>query len=115
MKYYCPLPWVNSYAEVDSFEPCCNWKRLSKEDIILNINEAFHGIKIKQIRQDMLDGKQIPNCEYCYHDEKVGLKSFRQAAIDTWGVVTVPNLQYLDVNLLLATTQFNAQKISYNS
>jgi len=97
MKYYCPLPWVNSYAEVDSFEPCCNWKRLSKEDIILNINEAFHGIKIKQIRQDMLDGKQIPNCEYCYNDEKVGQKSFRQAAIDTWGVVTVANLQYLDV------------------
>jgi sulfatase maturation enzyme AslB (radical SAM superfamily) len=97
MKHYCPLPFINIYAELDGFDPCCTWRRFDAEDIILDVNEAFNGIKIKQIRQDMIDGKQISNCEDCYHDEKIGQKSFRQEAIDTWGVVTVPNLQYLDV------------------
>jgi sulfatase maturation enzyme AslB (radical SAM superfamily) len=97
MKNYCPLPFINIYSELDGFNPCCTWRRFDAEDIILDVNEAFNGIKIKQIRQDMIDGKQISNCEDCYHDEKIGQKSFRQEAIDTWGVVTVPNLQYLDV------------------
>ena len=97
MKNYCPLPFINIYSELDGFNPCCTWRRFDAEDTILDVNEAFNGMKIKQIRQDMIDGKQISNCEDCYHDEKIGQKSFRQEAIDTWGVVTVPNLQYLDV------------------
>jgi hypothetical protein len=97
MKKYCPLPFINIYSELDGFDPCCSWNRSITEDIIVDVNEAFHGIKIKQVRQDMIDGKQIPNCEYCYHDEEVGQKSFRQESIDTWGIVTVPSLQSLDV------------------
>jgi sulfatase maturation enzyme AslB (radical SAM superfamily) len=97
MKHYCPLPFINIYSELNGFDPCCTWKRINNDDTILDVNEAFNGVKIKQIRQDMIDGKEIPNCEYCYNDEKIGQKSFRQEAIDKWGVVTVPNLQYLDV------------------
>jgi len=97
MKHYCPLPWVNLYAELDGFEPCCNWKRLPNDVIPTDTQEGFLGIKIQKVRQDMLDGKQIANCEYCYTDESIGLKSFRQSAIDNWGIVTDPKLQCLDI------------------
>jgi hypothetical protein len=97
MKHYCPLPWVNLYAEVDGFEPCCNWKRLPDDDVAQNSYQGFHGIKIQQVRQDMLAGKQIPNCEYCYNDESIGAKSFRQSAIERYGIVNEPNIQCLDV------------------
>lgn len=97
MKHYCPLPWVNLYAEVDGFEPCCNWKRNNGDVIASTAHEGFHGIKIQQIRQDMLDGKAIANCEYCYNDEAIGAKSFRQSAIDRYGIVTEPKLECLDV------------------
>jgi len=97
MKNYCPLPFINIYSELNGFDPCCNWKRINNDDTILDVNEAFSSVKIKQIRQDMIDGKEIPNCEHCYYDEKIGQKSFRQDAIDTWGVVTVPRLQSLEV------------------
>ena len=69
------MPFINIYSELDGFNPCCTWRRFDAEDIILDVNEAFNGIKIKQIRQDMIDGKQISNCEDCYHDEKIGLTS----------------------------------------
>jgi sulfatase maturation enzyme AslB (radical SAM superfamily) len=97
MKHYCPLPWVNLYAELDGFEPCCNWKRLPGDKIAQDAQQGFHGVKIQQVRQDMLEGKQVSNCEYCYQDEKIGQKSFRQEAINTWGVVTTSSLQSLDV------------------
>jgi pyruvate-formate lyase-activating enzyme len=97
MKHYCSLPWVNLYAEVDGFEPCCNWKRLPNDSVALDAQEGFYGIRIQQIRQDLLDGKQIANCEYCYNDETIGAKSFRQSAIDRYGIVTEPKLQCLDI------------------
>jgi len=97
MKHYCPLPWVNLYAEVDGFEPCCNWKRLPGDEIAQDAHQGFHGIKIQQVRQDILDGKQIANCEYCYNDESIGAKSFRQSAIDRYGIVNEPNIQCLDI------------------
>jgi sulfatase maturation enzyme AslB (radical SAM superfamily) len=97
MKHYCPLPWVNLYAEVDGFEPCCNWKRLPGDKIAQDAHEGFHGIKIQQVRQDMLDGKSIPNCEYCYNDESIGAKSFRLSAIDRYGIVNEPAIECLDI------------------
>lgn len=97
MKHYCPLPWVNLYAEVDGFEPCCNWKRLPGDEIAQDADQGFRGIKIQQVRQDMLAGKSIPNCEYCYNDESIGAKSFRQSAIERYGIVDEPNIQCLDI------------------
>jgi organic radical activating enzyme len=97
MKHYCPLPWVNLYAEVDGFEPCCNWKRLPGDQIAQDAHEGFHGIKIQQVRQDMLDGKSIPNCEYCYNDESIGAKSFRLSAIERYGIVNEPAIECLDI------------------
>jgi pyruvate-formate lyase-activating enzyme len=97
MKHYCPLPWVNLYAEVDGFEPCCNWKRLPGDKIAQDAYQGFHGIKMQQVRQDMLDGKSIANCENCYKDESIGAKSFRQSAIEKYGIVDKPSIQCLDV------------------
>jgi pyruvate-formate lyase-activating enzyme len=97
MKHYCPLPWVNLYAEIDGFEPCCNWKRLPGDEVAQDADQGFHGIKIQQVRQDMLAGKSIPNCEYCYNDESIGAKSFRQSAIERYGIVNEPNIQSLDI------------------
>jgi organic radical activating enzyme len=97
MKKYCPLPFVNIYTELDGFDPCCDWDRLGDHSPERDFNQAFNGNKISQIRQDLIDGKEIPNCSACYRDEKVGQPSYRQVALTTWGVVTEPKLRRLDM------------------
>ena len=97
MKKYCPLPFVNSYSELDGFDPCCNWDRLDNNNTETNFDQSFNGIKITQIRNDLLEGKEIPNCHFCYNSEHVGQNSFRRQAIDTWGVITEPKLKRLDI------------------
>ena len=97
MKKYCPLPFVNIYSELDGFDPCCNWDRLNNNNVESNFTESFKGKKIIQIRNDLLEGKEVPNCHFCYEDDQVGQNSFRQQAIKAWGVVKEPNLKRLDI------------------
>lgn len=97
MKKYCPLPFINLYTELDGFDPCCTWDRLGERSVEKDFNQAFKGIKITQIRQDLLDGKEVPNCSVCYRDEIVGQTSYRQVALKTWGVISEPKLRRLDM------------------
>jgi MoaA/NifB/PqqE/SkfB family radical SAM enzyme len=97
MKHYCPLPFINIYSELDGFDPCCNWNRIKDNNVEENFNQAFNGKKIIQIRNDLLNGKEIANCQYCYNDENSGQTSFREQAIQTWGVVTTAQLKRLDI------------------
>ena len=97
MKHYCPLPFINIYSELDGFDPCCNWNRIKDNNVEEDFNQAFTGKKIIQIRNDLLNGKEIANCQYCYNDENSGQTSFREQAIETWGVVTEAQLKRLDI------------------
>lgn len=97
MKKYCPLPFINSYSELDGFDPCCNWDRLDNNITEVDFDQSFKGIKITEIRNNLLDGKSVLNCHSCYNDEHVGQKSFRQEAIEAWGIVTEPKLKRLDI------------------
>ena len=44
----------------------------------MTVNEAFHSEFMKDIRQQMVDGKKSTACSSCWHDESIGLKSKRQ-------------------------------------
>ena len=97
MKHYCPIPFVNLYTELDGFEPCCVWDRLKESTPETEYEQAFNGIKITQVRNELLQGKKVANCRVCYDNEKVGQFSFRQQAIEKWGIVTEPQLKRLEM------------------
>jgi MoaA/NifB/PqqE/SkfB family radical SAM enzyme len=97
MKHYCPIPFVNLYTELDGLDPCCAWDRLGESNPATDYEQAFNGIKITQVRNDLLQGKEVANCRYCYDNEKVGQFSFRQEALQNWGVVVEPQLKRLDM------------------
>ena len=64
---------------------CCVWKEQALVDDDgnqLNVNnsviqDAWNSTQLNQIRQDMLDGKQIQGCERCYHEEQTSSASLR--------------------------------------
>jgi MoaA/NifB/PqqE/SkfB family radical SAM enzyme len=97
MKHYCPEPFLNLYSELDGFDPCCAWDRLGDSEPANDYEQAFKGIKITQVRNDLLQGREVANCRVCYDNEKVGQFSFRQEAIEKWGIVTEPQLKKLEM------------------
>lgn len=98
-KTYCPMPWVNVSLVPGAFQPCCIWDDVSTFDGITNLSDMRNSIQLKQIQQDMLDGKQVAGCSQCYNDEKLGLQSPRQQYIERFGTVTEPVLRSLDLAL----------------
>lgn len=73
-KTFCIYPWIHQYVgAAGDVKPCCVFD-LPLEVGSLKENtlkEIWNNDKTKQMRLDMLDGKPIRGCEYCYDREAV--------------------------------------------
>lgn len=114
-KTFCIIPWIHLHAwpngeaylccVADAGNPQSVVGDLSKE----NLNDVINSDKMKQIRLDMLEGKQVPNCKSCYKAERYNEFSWRHsfnhdfkdliqpalADMKSDGSIT-PSLKYID-------------------
>ena len=91
-KTFCPIPWINISADTDgSVRLCC----VSDEYVYKSTGEKYNlgydkvedvinSNNMKQIRQDMLDGKSISGCKKCYDAENSNGISYRKQYIHLW-------------------------------
>lgn len=84
-KTFCTLPWVNVSVDPDgSVKPCCvSTDYITKEDGTKynlgydKLEDIYNSKSFVDIRQQMLDGKQVKGCTRCYEQEKVSDTSSR--------------------------------------
>lgn len=96
---YCPMPWIGLNILPGSVQPCCQWKGIGEDTTkISNINNANQLPLFVKTRQEMLEGKPIPNCEQCYNAEDAGVSSRRLEVIEQYGRPTDVDLKLLDIS-----------------
>ena len=78
---FCILPWVHVNLNPNgNIVPCCI---THGDNIMGNINESpieeiWNSTKMKDLRQQLLDGKKPAICKRCYDKERSGSTSHRQ-------------------------------------
>jgi MoaA/NifB/PqqE/SkfB family radical SAM enzyme len=97
---FCPFPWYNIVIDTNgSIRPCCRYAQpgrrpegyISQTEHVMpwlkdgNLEEIWNGSQLRKLRQAFLDGEQPSECEMCWSEERVGIKSFRQNAISNIG------------------------------
>ncbi len=91
-KIFCMYPWIHLNANPDGQAyPCCMTDHAYPVGNCKtnDLKEIWNGDKMKQIRLNMLNEKEIAGCNRCYEQEKSGFFSGRQSAnnVDTFTVV----------------------------
>jgi sulfatase maturation enzyme AslB (radical SAM superfamily) len=85
-KSFCSLGFNHISTRPDGMiRVCCNThEHVIRDDNGIPFNFGTHSVdqflnstEYKQLRQDMIDGKPIPACSYCYDQEKFGNESPR--------------------------------------
>ena len=81
-KSFCILPWIHTHlnTEGDVFPCCVSWtpQRESRVGWLKDnsLEELFNNDFMKQLRLDMLAGKERPDvCSNCYDREDSGFQS----------------------------------------
>jgi len=80
----CAFPWMHLHAWPDGKAMLCciahgGEKRGEVGDFSTHsYKEIMNSEKMKQVRLDLMNGKQIPECEVCWKDESLGKQSFRK-------------------------------------
>jgi sulfatase maturation enzyme AslB (radical SAM superfamily) len=83
---WCSFPFKGVLTENDgTFTTCCHGKTaidyktgkpMTRETH--SIKEVFDSEYFERIRQNLLNGVEDPNCDYCWELERQGVESFRQ-------------------------------------
>lgn len=81
-KTFCILPWTHFFHDpTGKIKPCCASKRTSDEFGTVHsfdtVQDLVNSEPMKQVRRDMLAGKENVNCTRCYEEESHALPSFR--------------------------------------
>ena len=99
-KTYCPLLWVHSSLQNgNSVFPCCMFMDSKPFNHSGKFEDLFFSEKMNQIRQNMLEGKEINGCEQCYSSERNGMESMRQRSLNRFGYTTETCVK--DLNIVL--------------
>ena len=74
---YCDRPWTELHIEEDgSVTPCCVMPS-NRFPMGSDISEYIKGEPLKELKDSLSSGIQHPNCEWCWKNEKNGLKTHR--------------------------------------
>jgi len=82
-KVFCMLPWLHlNVTPLGNVYPCCSSAYTDPIDNVKNksMEEIFNSDDMKQLRLDMIAGKENSKCQYCYSHEAVSPHSFRTYA-----------------------------------
>jgi MoaA/NifB/PqqE/SkfB family radical SAM enzyme len=106
-KAICPMPfWGLDIEPHGEMKPCCIFMQ-RKEDQLMNplntsVEEYWNSDFIQDIRQKMLRGEKVPQCNICYDEEKNTGYSKRIRELDLvhdQNIYHDPKLQKLDFKL----------------
>lgn len=99
-KTFCMFPWthLNATPKGDIY-PCCSndYSNPMGNTKDMTLSEAFNTDYMKQLRLDMLSGKQNSICDFCYNHEKASPYSFRTYSLEHFG-------KYFDESLEMTHT-----------
>jgi radical SAM protein with 4Fe4S-binding SPASM domain len=87
-KTFCMFPWLHlNVTPRGDVYPCCSSDYTAPFDNVKNNNleSIFNNDKMKQLRLDMLAGKNNSICNYCYKHEESSPFSFRKYSIEHFG------------------------------
>jgi MoaA/NifB/PqqE/SkfB family radical SAM enzyme len=83
-KSLCAYPWVGSTIRPNGqLVPCCRYTHLynNNEDATINSLDPRNSKHWIELRNKMLLGEKILNCDRCYKDEESGIESMRQFSL----------------------------------
>lgn len=80
---FCILPWIHFFHEPSgNIQPCCSANNTGKQfgniKDFTSAEAVMNSDSMREVRTDMLAGKRNSSCTQCYHEEDLGLASFRQ-------------------------------------
>tara|TARA_B110000503_G_C7155637_1_gene417204 strand:+ start:1200 stop:2300 length:1101 start_codon:yes stop_codon:yes gene_type:complete len=110
MSRLCIAPWIGISTDVNgSIRPCCRYEQPDRQIKYKmpwmkdgTLDELYNGKEIKALRQAFLDGEEPSECNWCWKEEAVGVKSFRQKYSDIWDLdydLETPLPQLIDLKL----------------
>jgi hypothetical protein len=71
---WCVNPWLQAHQRMDGqLNSCCFMQGSFGNNILEYINSA----ELKKVKEKLLNGEKIPNCQYCWNDESSGIPSKR--------------------------------------
>jgi MoaA/NifB/PqqE/SkfB family radical SAM enzyme len=74
-KTFCVNPWISvNYRFGKGFNPCCVFDRAIEAD---STKDYAASTELANIKQQLIDGKQIPECNSCWAEERNGFSSKR--------------------------------------
>lgn len=88
---FCPAPWINISTDVNgSIRPCCRYEQPERQReyqmpwMFSNntLHQDYNGIEMQKLRKAFLRGKKPYECNWCWSEESVGIKSFRQKYLE---------------------------------
>lgn len=86
-KHFCILPWIHMQVSPNGkMHSCCqtSFKNPLGDLHQTDITEIWNGDRYKTLRDSMLNGDIISDCESCFLQEDLGLTSLRQWANEEW-------------------------------
>lgn len=88
---FCIYPFFSiNLLSNGTIKPCCAFSRsIEKDGRSLSIyehtvDEIWNSVDMRQIRRSMVKGRPVDACNYCYNQERKGLRSMRMVQTDYW-------------------------------
>lgn len=77
-KTWCSYPWTHSY-QGSRYERklCCISQDIENHDK-MTTDDFWNSEYMQSVRKKMLKGEQVSECDACYRNEKLGIKSLRE-------------------------------------
>lgn len=95
-KSYCPYPFIGVSLQADGITlPCGQYMNVANFPKTQTVDEARNGY-MKIMRENMLNGIHDKGCQ-CPAEEKVGIKSMRQHAIDRYGILPYGSIEVAEI------------------
>lgn len=72
---YCPAPWNALYYKdsLKAYKPCCEFNKWTFAD---SIEEYYNSDLIKELKEDILNGRWHKHCKKCQNTEELGYPSY---------------------------------------
>jgi organic radical activating enzyme len=82
-KTFCSMAWDHQFIDpTGRVKPCCRFaEKFRPEENNLKektLSEVFYGDWMNDVRNKMLNGKQVSGCIRCYQEEAAGKRSLRE-------------------------------------
>jgi hypothetical protein len=78
-KSFCIQPFVNVTTRMSGQNNvCCNISKITDNNTGISPIEFFNSKEVKEMRQSMLEGKEIKECSLCHYMEEKGQISLRE-------------------------------------